>query len=126
MDPRDRPSSFADGVECAVCGRLVPLERIRLLARRDDLSFVEVACGGCRSESLGIVVDGDTIAGADRPPAGSGAAWGEFLPADERRFRGAPPIGPDDVATVTRLLATGRLAAFVGGTGDEPPSGPGR
>ena len=41
-------------------------DRIRLLARREDLAFVEIACTGCGSTTLGFVVDGDR---ADATPA---------------------------------------------------------
>jgi len=110
MDPRDRLPPFANGVDCGACGRLVPIERIRVLASRDDLTFVELDCPGCRSESLGIVVrSGD---GPDGP------TYGEFLPADDARFREALPIGPDDVLTVRELLARGDLDAFVGPSRD--------
>ena len=105
MDPRDGSPPFANGVECGACGRIVPLERIRILASRDDLTFVELDCPGCRSESLGIIVQS-----ADGP---GGGTYGEFLPADDARFREALPIGPDDVITVRELLARGDLNAFV-------------
>jgi hypothetical protein len=111
MDPRDGLPPFANGVACGACGRLVPLERIRVLASRDDLTFVEIDCPGCRSESLGIIVrSGDEGA--------SGTTYGEFLPADDARFREALPIGPDDVRTVRELLARGDLDAFVGRSRD--------
>ncbi len=111
MDPRDRLPPFANGVACGACGRLVPLERIRVLASRDDLTFVELDCPGCRSESLGIVVQSSDA-------SGPGATYGEFLPADDARFREALPIGPDDVRTVRELLAGGDLNAFVGPSPD--------
>lgn len=109
MDPRDRLPPFANGVACGACGRLVPLERIRVLASRDDLTFVELECPGCRSESLGIVVQ------STEGPAG---IYGEFLPADDARFREALPIGPDDILAVRELLAGGDLNAFVGPSPD--------
>ena len=105
MDPRDDLGSLAGGVDCAACGEIVPTDRIRILARRDDIVFVEVACPACRSESLGIIVQS-----ADGP---GGGTYGEFLPADDARFREALPIGPDDVITVRELLARGDLNAFV-------------
>ena len=104
MDPRDGSPPFANGVECGACGRIVPLERIRILASRDDLTFVELDCPGCRSESLGIVVQ------SGRPDGGT---YGEFLAADHARFREALPIGADDLLTVRELLARGDLNAFV-------------
>jgi hypothetical protein len=106
MEQRDRQQPFANGVECAVCGRTVPADGIRVLAQRDDLVFVELACGSCRSESLGIIVATDA-------PAGTG--YGEFLAADHDRFREALPIGADDVRLVRDLLARGDLDALVGG-----------
>lgn len=105
MDPRDHTPPFANGVDCAVCGRIVPAERIRILASRDDLTFVELACTACRSESLGMIVGGE---------ADSRSAYGEFLPADDARFREALPIGADDMLTVRRLLEDGDLDSLVG------------
>jgi hypothetical protein len=121
MDPRDDLDSLAGGVGCAACGEIVPSDAIRILARRDDLVFVEVACPGCRSESLGIVVtEGD----ADREEAPGDAiaeiACGEFGADDVDRFREADPIGVADVDLVRRLLAHGGLSALVGG--EPPPS----
>ena len=116
MDPRDRTPPFANGVDCAVCGRNVPAERIRILASRDDLTFVELACEACRSESLGMIVRGEDGAETGRP------GYGEFLPADDARFREALPIDGDDLVTVRRLLEQGDLEALVGRPGD-PPDG---
>ncbi len=124
MDPRDDLDSLAGGVECAACGDAVPTDRIRILARRDDIVFVEIDCPGCRSEALGIV-----IAAGDRDDEEDGAVatsvpapvvLGEFGPGDVERFREAMPIGARDVETVREILATGGLAALVGW--NEPPS----
>jgi hypothetical protein len=109
MDPRDGLPPFANGVDCAVCGRLVPRGGIRVLASRDDLVFVELACASCQSESLGIIVAG---ASGDR------AEYGEFLPADDARFRSASPIEAADVLAVRELLERGGLDALVGRSGD--------
>jgi hypothetical protein len=117
MDPRDDLDSLAGGVDCAACGNFVPTERIRVLARRDDISFVEIDCPACSSESLGILIADERDEGAD--------PYGEFGPPDEERFGEARPIGPDDVLLVHELLTLGGLAALVGRS--EPPgSGPGR
>ena len=113
MDPRDDLDSLAGGVDCAACGNFVPADRIRVLARRDDISFVEIDCPACRSESLGIVIGDDH--------GGLAAGYGEFGPDDRDRFHEALPIGPDDVHHVHDLLARGGLAALVGRT--DPPAG---
>ena len=129
MDPRDDLSSLAGGVDCAACGEIVPTDRIRILARRDDIVFVEVACAACRSESLGIVIAGgddlDAALADDDEGAVATAAYGEFLPEDIDRFREARPIGATDLEVVRRLLAHGGLAALVGGF-EPPASGPAR
>ena len=108
MDPRDRTPPFENGVDCAVCGRNVPAERIRILASRDDLTFVELTCAACRSESLGMIVGGESGDGEGAIP------YGEFLPADDARFREALPIDVDDVIAVRRLLESGDLDALTG------------
>lgn len=54
MDPSDRPLLHPDGAACTACGAAVPTGRIRILARRDDVAFVEVACPGCGSAAVGL------------------------------------------------------------------------
>jgi len=117
MDPRDRLQPFANGVDCAVCGGLVPMNRIRILARRDDLAFLELTCAACRSESLGIVVAGRSDGSGSRP------IYGEFEPADDARFRDAPPIGVDDLLVARELLRSGGIDALVGRAGSDPDRG---
>ena len=133
MDPRDDLDSLADGVDCAACGQFVPNDRIRVLARRDDIAFVEIHCPGCRSESLGIVIASDADAARDADAAAAepgldvapGRPYGEFGPIDQERFREALPIAPSDVELVRDLLARGGLAALVGSS-EPPAAGPGR
>ena len=117
MDPRDRLQPFANGVDCAVCGGLVPVDQIRILARRDDLAFLELTCVSCKSESLGIIVAGGQDEGGRRMP------YGEFEAADDARFRDAPPIAGDDLLIAHDLLREGGIDALVGRTGSGPDSG---
>jgi hypothetical protein len=42
---------------CTACGAPVPTGRIRILARRDDLAFVELDCLACGSAALGLLID---------------------------------------------------------------------
>jgi len=125
MDPRDDLDSLAGGVDCAACGQFVPTDRIRVLARRDDIAFVEIHCRMCRSESLGIVIGGE--ADHERPleAVGPGRPYGEFGPDDEERFHEALPITSADLDLVHDLLARGGLTALVGRS-DPPSAGTGR
>ncbi|HUQ78510.1 MAG TPA: hypothetical protein VM427_06540 [Patescibacteria group bacterium] len=131
MDPRDDLDSLAGGVGCAACGELVPTDRVRVLARRDDIAFVEIQCVACRSESLAIVIGASPSAEPVRPAsagrveAASDRPYGEFGPGDAARFRDARTIGAADLERVHELLARGGLDALVGGF-DSPPSGPTR
>jgi hypothetical protein len=74
MGPRDRPRPLPDGATCTACGATVPSRHIRVLARRDDVAFVELACPDCGSTALGLLLpsvpDGTAILDveADGPP----------------------------------------------------------
>jgi hypothetical protein len=129
MDPRDDQGSLAGGVDCAACGELVPTGRIRILARRDDIVFVELTCPRCRSDSLGIVIaedghdaDPDGHSELHAIPVGPGLTYGEFGHDDAQRFHEALPIAASDVDLVRRLLADRGLAAFLDPSG--PPDQP--
>jgi hypothetical protein len=125
VDPRDDLDSLADGVDCAACGQFVPTDRIRVLARRDDIAFVEIHCPACRSESLGILIASEDGGEVEPTAVGPGWRYGEFGPGDEERFREALPIGPADLDTVHELLSRGGITALVGGS-EPPAAGPGR
>jgi hypothetical protein len=79
MDPQDRLRSLLNGIACSACEAAVTGERIRLLARREDLAFVEIACADCGNTTLGFVVD----------ESGS--------PNMAGRAAGASPVSTDDV-----------------------------
>jgi hypothetical protein len=86
MDRPERIAPRLEGARCAACGGPVPAVNLRILARRDDLAFVEVACPACRSAGLAIVV---------------GATGTLDGPIDWE----APAIAADDVAAVHEFLA---------------------
>jgi hypothetical protein len=108
MEPRDQLRLLTDGVGCSVCDTVVPPDRIRLLAHRDDLAFVEIDCADCRSTTLGFVVAG-------------------ALPPEAVRFADAPPIGADDVLEVHELLESwqGDLRGLLEGRRRAWPDGQG-
>jgi hypothetical protein len=94
MDPLDHLLALSDGLRCSVCDEHVPSERVRLLAWRDDLAFLQIECGGCLSTTLGFVVGGraDTADGVEALAPGASA----------------PLITSDDVLDMHQLLATWR------------------
>jgi hypothetical protein len=112
MDPRDRLRPLLDGVGCTVCGTIVPEDRIRILAHRDDLAFVELTCPGCRSETLGLLI---------APDEADGRALLD-IPA-------GPPISSADVAAMHDFLSgwDGDLRDLLGDAGydvSDPSAGP--
>ncbi len=124
MDPRDRLRSQLAGVGCAVCGIRLPSDRIRILAQREQLIFVELRCASCGTDTLGMV----TIA-ADEPEGAvmlDLAPYGEFGPIDDARLAGARPLELDDVLAMHTFLSGyhGDVRGLLGETGG--PAGPGR
>ena len=88
MDPLDHLGTRHDGHRCSVCDAAVPADRIKLLAWREDLVFLQLDCGECLSTTLGFVMVSQA-AGEDHPAL-------------------AAPISSDDVLDMHQLLATWR------------------
>ncbi len=82
MDPLDPVRPDEDGTTCAVCDGPVPAGSVHLLARRDDLAFVQVDCAACQSTTLAFVL-----------PTGVGVGGG------------ATPVSADDVLDMHELLS---------------------
>jgi hypothetical protein len=125
MDPRDRLRVRLVGSSCTACGALIPPDRIRFPACRDELAFVWVGCDACGSNALAIatVLDDD----AEGPLRTDVGSYGEFGPMDEARFAAARPVAPDDVLSMRDFLAGchGGLRSLidVGGRADRDGSG---
>ena len=106
---------------CPACGRRYRGSRIKLLAERDGLFFVDLDCSRCGSHTVAIVtveldeaelsiIDASDIELAvDLEPE----HLGEELPA------GAAPVTADDVLDVHELLSgfEGDMYALLAGTG---------
>jgi hypothetical protein len=88
MDPLDHLGTRLDGHRCSVCDAAVPADRVKLLAWREDLAFLELDCGDCLSTTLGFVMVPQ--------------------PGDEGHPAPASPISSDDVLDMHELLATWR------------------
>ena len=94
MDPLDLLLALPDGLPCTVCDKRVPATRIRTLARRDDLTFIEIDCAACSSSTLGFLLAGQS----DEP-----SPTLEAVPA-----QAGSPITSDDVLDMHELLASWR------------------
>lgn len=105
MGPQDHLRALQDGLDCTVCEERVPAERIRLLARRDDLLFLQIECRACHSTALGFIQDPDS-----GHPAGPEAA-------EAARRGDAPPVSADDVLDMHGFLErwNGDLVGLLGG-----------
>lgn len=88
MDPLDHRVALPDGLRCTVCDERVPADRLRLLAWRDELVFLQIDCDACLSTSLGFVVSGAGDEPLERPAS--------------------PPISGDDVLDMHQFLASWR------------------
>ncbi len=101
MDGADWLRTQLTSFECAACG--APYERghIRLLAERDGLFFVDLACAHCASQAVAIVtveLDEDDIPQADA---------GDLIQivADPEQRSSRPPVTADDVLDMHLVLA---------------------
>jgi|SRR3954463_1849298 len=83
---------------CAACGQPYESGRIRLLAERDGLYFVDLGCSHCGTQAVAIVTiqaDGD-----DEPRIDAGEHPSVVLTAGPV----ADPVSADDVLAVHELL----------------------
>jgi hypothetical protein len=104
MDRRDDLTAHVGGLACTVCDEPIPADRVRILATRDDLLFLQLDCLACASTTLGFVMtDGG----------------GEMVAAVEREGGvdpEAPPISGNDVLDMHAILEawSGDLTTLVG------------
>ena len=102
MDPLDHRLALRDGHRCTVCEERVPADRVKLLAWREDIAFLQLDCGACLSTTLGFV-----LAGVGDEPA---------------PVRGRQPISSDDVLDMHQFLASwrGDLSGLLGSDRGRP------
>jgi hypothetical protein len=94
MDPRDGHRPTLEDVACTACGAGVPADRLRILARRDDLTFVESRCDACGSATVAILIAATEPGGrpfldvaTDRPALPGGSAPATITAADVHAMR---------------------------------------
>jgi hypothetical protein len=101
MDPRDRPRPLHDGAACTACGATVPTGRIRVLAQRDDVAFVELDCPACDSTTLALLLDPIGLEGSSTLDVDQDLATGQ-MSVGRSVVR---PITEADVEALRRDLA---------------------
>jgi hypothetical protein len=127
MDPRERLRAQLAGAGCSACGAGVPADGIAILADRGDVAFVELRCPTCGSETMGVVVAGDSdVTGSPRlldAPELEDVHPPEDRPHERRPGPAPQPVGLDDVLAVRELLAgwDGDLRSLLAGQGANPP-----
>ncbi len=100
MDGADWLRTQLTSFGCAACGQPYETGRIRLLAERDGLYFVDLVCAGCASQAVAIVtveLDEDDV-----PQADAGDLI-QIVP-DLRRAAARPPVNADDVLDMHLVL----------------------
>ncbi len=116
MDGADWLRTQLTSFGCAACGAQYEPGRIRLLAERDGLYFVDLACTECSSRAVAIVtVERDE---QDEPRADTGDLV-ELSQPDRRS--GGLPLTADDVLEMHRFLEgfEGGTRALLGRAADE-------
>ena len=98
---RDRSGPFPDGAACTACGANVPSGRIRILAHRDDVAFVEMECPSCDSTTLGLLIGTTADGGETTLDLSADTPTG----TDGSRRLVARAITQDDVDAIRRDLA---------------------
>jgi hypothetical protein len=123
MHAHERLRALLAATGCTACGGPLEADRIRVLAERDDLAFVELPCTSCGSAALAVV----TGAGSVEPHVDLSA--GDVSTGDADGSSSAPPIDEDDVLAMRELLRShrGDLRSLLGGGHRVPPEnrGPG-
>ena len=98
MDGADWLRTQLTSFGCAACGQPYESGRIRLLAERDGLFFVDLACSHCGTQAVAIVtiqLDEDEVPQADA---------GELASLGERGPRAASPSARTTCSQIHALL----------------------
>lgn len=99
MDGADWLRAQLTSFGCAACGQPYESGRIRLLAERDGLFFVDLGCTHCGTQAVAIVtieVDEDDVPRAEP---------GERFESGHVRADAAPAVTTDDVLSMHALLS---------------------
>ncbi len=120
MDGADWLRTQLTSFGCAACGRAYSAGRIRILAQREELFFVDMGCETCGAQAVAVV----TIQLDESEDAYAETGDLEMALADTEGAPEAPdaPVGADDLLDMSRFLARfdGDFRALFR---DSPPAG---
>jgi hypothetical protein len=104
MDGADWLRTQLTSFGCASCGQAYEAGRIRVLAERDGLFFVDLACRHCDTQAIAIITV--QVGEDDDPHAEAGELpLIQLEPADDPVARDvAPAVSVDDVLDVHQFL----------------------
>jgi hypothetical protein len=97
MDGADWLRTQLTSFGCAACGQAFEMGRIRVLAERDGLFFVDLTCAHCGTQAVAIVTI--QLDENEAPQAIAGE-----LEMAESRNADAEPVSADDVLQIHSLL----------------------
>ncbi len=90
---------------CAACGRTYVTDHIRVLAQREDLYFVDLACQMCGSEAVAIVTLHESD--DDETAIEVGELADQAMTSDARGAASiGPAVEPDDVLDMHAFLGS--------------------
>jgi hypothetical protein len=101
MDGADWLRTQLTSFGCAACGMAFAADGIRVLAERDGLFFVNLACDMCGSQATALVTvaaDDERGTRADDPELVAAASGRDAAP-------GTKPVDADDLLDMHQLLA---------------------
>lgn len=108
MDGADWLRTQLTSFGCAACGRAYSPGRIRILAQREELFFVDLGCEICGTQAVAVVTvqldeaDAFHAVTGELEPARADA---DRADADRAPDSADPPVGADDLLEMSRFLA---------------------
>ncbi len=103
MDGADWLRTQLTSFGCATCGRAYSPGRIRILAQREELFFVDMGCETCGAQAVAVVTI--QLDDADEPYAETGELQMALADRGDAPDAPMPPVGADDLLDMSRFLS---------------------
>lgn len=106
MDGAEWLRTQLEAYACASCGRTYVASHIRVLAQREDLFFVDLACEGCGAEAVAIVtIETESAEGEQVQTSDLGTRRRRRRRSPGRGVKEqSPPVTVDDVLSMHLFL----------------------